>query len=170
MIINSIENCIQLITERKWDKVYWAFDLHSTILVPNYKAGQIPTEFYPKAKETLQMISKMKNICMIMYTCSHPNEIEEYLEFFKKNDIHFKYVNKNPEVPNGAYGYYNDKFYFNVLFEDKAGFVTSEWNDVKDFIDENYDFVKGEFISPEDSHSSFFGYNFRRVIKALKFG
>lgn len=84
MIINAIQSCIKLITERNWDKVYWAFDLHGTILVPNYKAGQIPTEFYPHAKETLQLISKMKDVCLIMYTCSHPHEIQQYLEFFEK--------------------------------------------------------------------------------------
>lgn len=168
MIISSIKTCVKQITERNWDKVYWAFDLHGTVLVPNYKAGSIPTEFYENAKETLQMISKMPNICLIMYTCSHPNEVEEYLEFFKKNDIHFKYVNENPEVVNGAYGYYADKFYFNVLFEDKAGFETSEWIDVKYFIQENYDFEKNVWTEEEDSHDNFFGYNIRRVIKAFK--
>ena len=103
-----------------------------------------------------------------MYTCSHPNEIQEYLEFFEKNNIRFKYVNENPEVPDAAYGYYQDKFYFNVLFEDKAGFETAEWQDVKDYIEEFYDFDKSEFIVEEDSHENFFGYNIRRVWRQLK--
>lgn len=147
MIINAIQSCIKLITERNWDKVYWAFDLHGTILVPNYKAGQIPTEFYPHAKETLQLISKMKDVCLIMYTCSHPHEIQQYLEFFEKNNIKFTFVNENPEVINGTYGYYVRKFYFNVLFEDKAGFLTSEWSDVKSYIQKHYDFETGKWIN-----------------------
>jgi hypothetical protein len=37
-------------------------------------------------------------------------------------------VNKNPEVKSTTYGYYEDKPYFNVLFEDKAGFdATEDW-------------------------------------------
>lgn len=166
MIINAIQTCVKLIVERKWDKVYWAFDLHGTILVPNYKAGQIPTEFYPDARETLQLISKMNNVCMIMYTCSHPHEIEQYLEFFKKNDINFKFVNENPEVVDGAYGYYRDKFYFNVLFEDKAGFMTTEWHEVNSFIKNNYDFKTGNWISAD--RFSWFGSNIKRLIRLFK--
>jgi hypothetical protein len=141
MIIRAIENSIKHAKQKKWDKTFWAFDLHGTILVPNYKGGQIPTEFYPFALETLQMISKMPSVCMIMYTCSHPHEIEEYKELFKSNNILFEHFNNNPEVVDGAYGYYKDKFYFNVLFEDKAGFDPSEWPSVNAFIQENYDFT-----------------------------
>ena len=83
---------------------------------------------------------------MIMYTCSHPHEIEQYLEFFKKHNIDFKFVNENPEVPDAAYGYYQDKFYFNVLFEDKAGFLPDrDWPKVKDKIFELYASTYPEF-------------------------
>ncbi len=133
MITTAIEAAVELAQTRGWDKTYWAFDLHGTILVPNYKKGDIPTEFYKDAKEALQMISKVPQICMIMYTCSHPHEITQYFEFFKQHNINFKYVNENPEVPDAAYGYYQDKFYFNVLFEDKAGFLPArDWPKVKD--------------------------------------
>jgi hypothetical protein len=132
MITTAIEAAVELAKGRGWDKTYWAFDLHGTILVPNYKKGDIPTEFYPNALEALKMISSIPEICMIMYTCSHPHEIEEYLEFFKKHNIIFHFVNENPEVPDAAYGYYRDKFYFNVLFEDKAGFLPKrDWTLVK---------------------------------------
>ena len=66
-----------------------------------------------------------------MYTCSHPEEIVQYQQFFKSHDIHFDYVNSNPEVVNGGFGFYDDKPYFNVLFEDKAGFDAEEdWIEV----------------------------------------
>jgi len=109
---------------RNWDKTYWCFDIHGTILKPNYEYGNIPKEFYPYAKETLQMISKMSDVVMILYTCSHPHEIEEYIKYFEDNDIHFDYINENPEITTNldGYGNYDKKPYMNVLFEDKAGF------------------------------------------------
>lgn len=127
--------------KRGWDKTYWFFDIHSTILKPNYQAGNIPKEFYPHAKETMRLISKLPDICMVLYTCSHPHEIEQYLEFFKENDIHFQYVNENPEVITdlNGYGCYDKKPYINVLFEDKAGFdPETEWLEVLALLKEKY--------------------------------
>jgi hypothetical protein len=122
---------------RGWDKTYWVFDIHGTILKPNYEYGNIPKEFYPFAKETLQKISKMKDVVMILYTCSHPHEIEQYIEYFKENNIHFDYINENPEIATNleGYGNYDKKPYMNVLFEDKAGFDgDADWEDVLIFL------------------------------------
>lgn len=130
-IVNAIlKNHFELKEQRGWDKTYWFFDLHGTVLRPNYKAGDIPKEFYPYAKEALQFISKLDDVVMSIYTCSHQHEIDQYVEYFKANDIHFKYVNENPEVPTdlNGYGCYDKKPYINVLFEDKAGFdPETEW-------------------------------------------
>lgn len=135
MITKAINKAFITAFERKWDKIYWAVDIHSTILVPTYEKG-ISTEFYPLAKETLQMASKRKDIDLILYTCSWPHEIEQYIKMFEKNDIFFKNANKNSEIKNSDYGYYNDKPYFNVLFEDKAGFDPKEWFDVIELLKE----------------------------------
>lgn len=127
--------------KRGWDKTYWFFDIHGTILKPNYQAGNIPKEFYPHAKEAMQLISKLPDVCMVLYTCSHPHEIEQYLEFFKENNIHFQYVNENPEVVTdlNGYGCYDKKPYINVLFEDKAGFnPETEWLEVLELLTSKY--------------------------------
>jgi hypothetical protein len=122
MITKAIEKAFGFAKAKGWEKTYWAIDVHDTIIVPNYSLSEIPKEFYPKAKEIMHLISQRSDIVLILYTCSHPNEIEKYLEYFKEFDIHFDYVNENPEVENMGYGFYDRKFYFNVLFEDKAGF------------------------------------------------
>lgn len=122
MITRAIENCLRHAKEKGWDKTYWAFDIHGTILKPNYKHDEISQEFYPYAIETMQLLSKRKDIVKILYTCSYPREIEQYVEYFAKHKIHFDYINQNPEITDGGYGYYKDKFYFNVLMDDKAGF------------------------------------------------
>ncbi|MBL0742009.1 hypothetical protein [Chryseolinea lacunae] len=128
MITTAIENSIRTAWAKKWDKTYWAIDIHGTILKPNFSATEVSTEFYPDAIPVLQLLSKRKDVVRILYTCSYPHEIEIYLKHFAAHDIHFDYVNQNPEVSNGAYGYYKEKFYFNVLLEDKAGFdPASDW-------------------------------------------
>lgn len=131
MITKAIKNSFITAQRKNWDCTYWAFDIHGTIVYPNYSAAEIPTRFYPFAKECLQLISQRKDVIMILYTCSYPHEIEQYLNFFRANGIDFKYVNNNPEVVNEAYGFYEQKFYFNVLFEDKSGFDPEEdWENV----------------------------------------
>jgi hypothetical protein len=123
--------------KKDWPVIFFAFDIHGTMIKPNYQVGNIPTEFYPMAKEVLQLISRRKDIVMILYTCSHPHEIEEYLTMFRENDIYFKFVNENLDVPTNinGYGNYDKKPYFNVLFEDKAGFdAETDWFEVAEFL------------------------------------
>ena len=136
MLIDALINAYSTAKARDWNKLYWAVDLHSTCLIPNYEKG-IPTQFYLGAKETLKTMSERSDIVLIMYTCSHPGEIEEYLNMFSLFGINFKYVNINPEVPDNAYGYFKDKFYFNVLLDDKAGFNPNEdWQVIRKFLEE----------------------------------
>lgn len=145
-IIKSIlTNHFELKIARDWNKTYWFVDVHGTILKPNYQYGNTPSDFYPLAKETLQLISKLPDICMILYTCSHPHEINEYLELFEENDIHFQYVNENPEVPTdkNGYGNYDKKPYMNVLLEDKAGFdPDNDWGLIYNLLLNNYPELK----------------------------
>ena len=141
MVNKAIKNFFRDKQKRGWEKGYFAFDIHGTILKPNYTYGNTPDEFYPMAKETLQLISRLPDIVMFLYTCSHPHEIDEYLSLFRQNDIFFSYVNENPEIltqPNG-YGNYDKKPYMNVLFEDKAGFdPLINWSEVYELLIEHY--------------------------------
>ena len=141
-VVRSIElNHFQGMEKKGWDKTYWLFDLHSTVIKPNYEYGNIPREFYPHAKEVLQMLSERDDVCMAIYTCSHPHEVEQYKVYFEEHGIKFEFVNKNPEVKTeeGGYGYYEDKPYMNVLFEDKAGFdPENEWEEVREYLNGKY--------------------------------
>ena len=131
MITKAIQRCLDDAKRKRWDKTYWAFDIHGTLLLPTFKTGVVSTEFYPYAKETMQILSRQKNIIKILFTCSYPEEMVKYLDYFNKHEIYFNYVNKNPDICAGAYGYYENKFYFNVLFEDKAGFdPLTDWEQV----------------------------------------
>lgn len=107
---------------RRWDTIYWAVDIHDTCIVANYNGNEVPKEFFPMAKETLFRLSERKDTKLILYTCSYPEEIAQYVSFFKDHQIHFDYANENPEAGNTAYGFFEHKPYFQILLEDKAGF------------------------------------------------
>ena len=123
-IVNAIRNSFEKARHREWDEVYWHFDIHGTMIKPNYSKGNIPTEFYDDAERVLKMISNRPDIKMILFTCSWPDEQSQYFELFESLHIKFHAVNSNPfvETKDGGYGYYVEKPYMDVLFEDKAGF------------------------------------------------
>lgn len=137
MMVNWINKMFNHAFEKQWFETYWCIDIHGTILVPTFRRDSKDSKFYPYAKETLQLLTKRKDIVMIMYTSSYPEEIEHYQKVFKENDIHFKYVNENPDVASnlGNFGDYDKKFYFNVMLEDKAGFTPEiEWKQIYDYL------------------------------------
>ena len=133
MLVQWIEKMFQHALEKEWYETYWAFDVHGVILRPNYRKNHFHADFYPYAKEALKLMSKRDDIVMILFTSSYPEEISYYLKVFDENEISFRYVNENPEIDSskGNFGYYEKKFYFNVLFEDKAGFdPETEWEQI----------------------------------------
>ena len=136
-IVHSIRvNHFNAIKKKKWDYTYWFVDIHSTILKPTYKRGDIGGEYYAYAKEVLQGLTKDKAVKLVMYTCSHPEEIKEYIKFFENDGILFDFVNENPDVKNDAYGNYEKKPYINVLLDDKAGFdAWEDWEPIAKIMD-----------------------------------
>ncbi len=137
-VANQIQRTFKVSFDKEWYETYWAFDIHGTILVPSYDLNEENMEFYPYAKEALQKISKRDDIKMIIWTCSYPQEIMKYIRFFKKHKIEFEHINENPGISSnmGNFGFYEEKFYFNVLFEDKAGFdPMKEWKQVLDLME-----------------------------------
>lgn len=135
-MLKHIINTYQKVKDRNWDRWYWAVDIHDTCLKANYSAENLPVEFYPLAKETLQRLSARGDLGLILYTSSHPQFIEQYLEFFRGHDIEFHYVNENPEIENTDVAAFDRKFYFNVLLDDKAGFDPNEdWREIMTALD-----------------------------------
>lgn len=138
MILDAFIKEFKKAKSRGWKDIYVFVDLHETCVEPNYTPGEITTEFYPYAKETLQLMTKRPDIKLVMWTSSHPKEINQYIRFFIENQIEFLYVNENPEVTTqlGGYGNYDKKPYMNILIDDKAGFDPIEWKDVHSIVQE----------------------------------
>jgi hypothetical protein len=133
----SITYCIEKAFEAKkrkgWDVTYWAIDLHETICPGSYKVQEEDhKEFYPGALPTLQLLTRIDNIKLILYSCSYRSYLKQYEEWFEKNDIKFDLINESPE-PNNELSNFDNKIYFNVLLDDKAGFNPHEdWIEVND--------------------------------------
>lgn len=124
-----IEKMFNHAKNQNWFYVYFAIDLHGVISKPDYRKTSKVIDYYPYAKETLQLLSKRDDIILILFTSSYPDEVKIYMETFINDGINFKYINENPEIDSskGNFGFYDKKFYFNVLMDDKAGFLPTDW-------------------------------------------
>jgi len=135
-ILKWIKKMFEHAEAKQWFETYFSFDVHGTISKPDYRKSVKEIEYYPYAKETLQLISERYDIIMIISTSSYPDEISVYNKQFEEDGIKFNYVNENPEISSdkGSFGYYKDKFYFNALLEDKSGFNPErDWKFLYDF-------------------------------------
>lgn len=127
-IVKYIKRMFAHSFSKEWYDTYWTIDLHGTIIKPTYEGTEMV--YYSYAKQTLKLLSERPDIKIILWTSSFPKEIEIYLNEFKKAGIVFDSINENPNISskNGNFGFYEKKFYFNVLLDDKAGFKPeTEW-------------------------------------------
>jgi hypothetical protein len=144
MMVDMILKSWQKQKENKYYEQYWLFDLHGTIIKPNYIKGSIEVVYYPFAKECLQIITSRKDIRTIIFTSSFTEELAGYDKVFRNDNIFFKYYNENPEIceENGMFGYYKYKPYFDIMFEDKAGFnPETEWKQIYQLLTSDNTFV-----------------------------
>lgn len=119
--------------DRNWDTLYFAVDIHGTILKNNY-AGKA-TEFYAGARSTLEMLSAQPEVKLILWSSCYESEYQYYIDLITKDtNIKIDFFNENPLVNNTLVGDFSKKFYFNVLLDDKAGFDPDlDWNEIKSF-------------------------------------
>ncbi len=116
--------------EKDWDKIYVAVDIHDTILRACYEDEET-YDYFPLAKESLQMMSHRKDICLILWSSCHRDRLEEYARHFLDDGIRFDYVNENPEVENTRLQNFEEKLYMNVGLDDKFGFdAETDWETV----------------------------------------
>jgi len=139
-IEKAIREAFKQKKERGWDTIYFAIDLHSTILLPGNTAraddhpSAIANKIFPFALETLKLLSLQKDIVLILFTSSFKNDLIPFLTFCTINKINFKYLNENLECKNTSSGDYTKKFYYNVLLDDRAGFNPKHWQKIFNII------------------------------------
>jgi hypothetical protein len=118
--------------ERKDQKGYpyqfWCIDCHGTLFANNYVEGSFGGAFFEECLQPLRFLSNRQDVKLILWTSSHRPVIDNALEFLRKKGIFFDYVNENPDIDNDKLCDFSDKFYFDVLLDDKAGFYPArDW-------------------------------------------
>ena len=125
----AIPRAYAVMKERNWDTVYWAIDLHGTVIESNYQTGTY-SYISEEAKLALQAISALPETKLILWSSMYGPDQANIMELFRLDGIKVDWFNENPEAENTNSGCFNQKFYFSVLVDDKAGFDPSEWSAV----------------------------------------
>ena len=143
-IVEIFKKAFKVANQRKFDRIFVGVDIHETVLKPTWSIT-LSTEYYEYAKEVLQMLSKRKEMCLILWSCTLPEYNKQYAEYFKESDINFNYINENPECPSTSFANFDLKLYFSVGLDDKFGFLPEEdWKALYDFFKEIEDMEFGD--------------------------
>ena len=121
-----------------WDKLYVLVDLHDTVLEANFDSERsmesLPREWLPGAEEGIRTMAERSDFNLILWSCSYPHEIAEYVKHFHNEGVVFDQVNCNAEVMNTRHGFFLQKPYANIMLDDKAGFHYSDWEHINEFL------------------------------------
>ena len=132
MLIDALRKEWKKKGDRGWELLYIVVDLHDTLVESHYDG--LATKFYPEGIECLRGLSKREDVCLILWTSSYRRHIDEYLAILSDAGVNFDFFNENPNEENTKTGDFSRKFYFNILLDDKAGFVPEDdWKVVQDF-------------------------------------
>lgn len=78
MITRAISRAYRVMRERNWDTVYWAVDLHGTVLESTYQVGTF--QFINQAAETaLQYLSSLPETRIIVWSSMHDADMQGLL-------------------------------------------------------------------------------------------
>lgn len=133
-ILKTFDTAYDRMWYKHWDYIYILVDVHGTIFKPSYH-NEEKFEFYPNAKEALELLSNMPSVKLILWTSSTPEMIEKFKEVFTRNNIVFDFVNCNSDVQalptDPKSSDFSNKYYFNVGIDDKFGFEPeTDWGEI----------------------------------------
>ena len=124
-LMKYIESTFDKQKRGMFDTIYIMVDIHNTILVPSFEKEET-FKYFNFAKETLKLLSEMKNVKLIMWSSLKDDKTDMYLTHFRENGIIFDYVNCNPELKQLPYASFTNKFYYDIGIDDKFGFEAEE--------------------------------------------
>ena len=118
--------------KRGWKTIYWMVDVHG-VIIPGSWARSNDLQFVTwDCLGPLMWISGREDQRLILWTSSYYEELKKLGDWLFTFGIKVDYVNKNPEEENTQYANFSFKPYFNILIDDKAGFVPeTDWKLVK---------------------------------------
>lgn len=121
-------------SERKWDTIYWAIDLHGVCLKSNYESGGYEwiNEDVPRV---LKAIHDRDENRIILWSSVYSDEKSDIIGFFNQYGIDVFDFNSNGGEPNTRVSCFEEKFYFSVLLDDKAGFdPETDWKAIEEYL------------------------------------
>ena len=133
MITTAIEQALIKKRERNYPLTFWAIDAHATIIKPTYSSPKSTNdfEFYLKALDVLRWLSSRSDQVIILWTSTNKKDAAELCLCLLNNKIYVNYVNENPLCPSTDLSSFDEKFYFDILLDDKAGFdPEKDWSDI----------------------------------------
>lgn len=135
-IIKAIEKAYKKAEERGYDRIYYAIDVHDTILKSNYENGGY--EFVNEdAKKCLRMFARHEEIRVILWSSLTENEKENVAIFLYDNGCYVDDINENTLELDTEYADFSQKFYFSVLLDDKAGFDPgTDWKAIMEWYED----------------------------------
>ena len=141
-LISYIEKVFNGLNNGSFKCIYIMVDVHNTILKPTFDKKET-FEYFPYAKETLQLLSEKENIKLIMWTSSYDEKIQMYLKHFEENGIIFNFVNENKEYGNVSFACFDTKFYYDIGIDDKFGFdAEHDWKKIYTFLTKKLNFLR----------------------------
>ena len=133
----AIKNEFQKMKDRGWEKIFFAIDFHDTIMPGSYTKDDGENKFYPKAIEVLKLLTDRADCCLILWTSSYEDYLEKHIKRMKDLGVEFNHFNCNPDCPSDELCNFNDKFYVNVIIDDKSGFEgDKDWKIIEEVLEE----------------------------------
>jgi hypothetical protein len=134
-IIKAVDRAYRVMCERKWDTVYWAIDLHGVCLKSNYEASSYEW-INGDAFWGLRHISERPESKIILWSSVYNEEKKPIKDFFEMYEIKVAAFNSNPWEQKGTeVSCFDEKFYFSVLLDDKAGFdPETDWEKITEYL------------------------------------
>lgn len=133
MILRAVKLAYEKHSE-KYPHIFWKIDLHGVCLRSSYKSGEyewINNDVVPALKE----IMSCPHSKIILWSSCYEHEQQKIIDFFNNSGIRVDFFNENPMFANTEYGCFDQKFYFSILVDDKAGFdPDTEWKLIHDFL------------------------------------
>lgn len=132
MISRAIEKAFKVKKDRGWDKLYVAVDVHDTLFEGKYNKNNEGKELYPGALEVMQWFSARPDIYLFLYSSSHADPLFEVDDWLFQQGILIDGINTNDCKSNELCDF-SKKPYFNILLDDKSGFLGEEdWFVIKE--------------------------------------
>jgi len=122
--------------QKKWKTIYWLVDVHGVILPPSFHKKNDFRFIHSDAEEVLRWIARTPGQMLIPWTSSYNSELGDIHEWLLSHDIFARAFNCNPFESNTEYANFDKKPYYNILIDDKAGFMPGDWTMVKDTLKE----------------------------------